>query len=123
LPTAPGAIVIASPAIAENAVYDIDRLKLIFFDNPFWGPYRTRLKRILGEPRYANLRANLKHFETVYANAQANISRAKSTRAKSTRAKNFDLAYAQYIAREAARGERLLASLDHDDKMPVEIPA
>jgi hypothetical protein len=123
LPTAPGAIVIASPAIAENAVYDIDRLKLIFFDNPFWGPYRTRLKRILGEPRYANLRANLKHFETVYANAQANIARAKSTRAKSTRAKNFDLAYAQYIAREAARGERLLASLDHDDKMPVEIPA
>jgi hypothetical protein len=115
LPTAPGAILIASPAIRNNEVYDTEGLKLIFFDNPFWGPYRTHLKRILSEPRFSNLRANLRHFETVYATAREKIS--------STGAANFDLAFAQYIAREAARVARLLANLDHDDKMPVEIPA
>jgi len=113
LPTAPGAIVIASPAIRENEIYAIDGLKLIFFDNPFWGPYRRHLERIFTEPRYWNLRANLRHFEKVYAAALANTRRAK----------NFGLAYEDYITREAARVARLLANLDHDDKLPVEITA
>jgi hypothetical protein len=109
----PGAIVIAAPAIQENEIYDIEGLKLIFYDNPFWGRYRGHLKRILHQPRYSDLRANLKHFATVYANAQANISRAR----------NVDPAYANYIAREAARVEKLLSSLDYQDKLPVEITA
>jgi len=118
LPTAPGAIVIASPAITNNEVYDTDGLKLIFFDNPFWGPYRKHLKRILNQPRYSDMRANLRHFAELYATARANISHAKFAGAK-----DFGVAYEHTIAREAARVARLLASLDHDDKMPVEITA
>jgi hypothetical protein len=113
LPTAPGAIVIASPAIADNEVYDIDSLKLIFYDNPFWGPYRTHLKRILTEPRYSDIRANLLHFAALYATAAKSVSQAK----------NFGLAFEQYVTRESTRVAQLLSSLDHEDKIPVEITA
>jgi hypothetical protein len=74
LPTGPGALVIADPAIRPNEAYDIDRLRLIFYDNPFWGPYRPRLKRILSEPRYRDLRANFAHFKSLYAQALRNAS-------------------------------------------------
>jgi len=114
LPTAPGAIVIASPAISDNEVYDIEGLKLIFYDNPFWGPYLARLKQILNEPRYSDLRANLQHFKSLYAT----ISHTKTTAPN-----KFALAYQSYIAHEAARVARLLSSLDQNDKMPVEITA
>jgi len=95
LPMAPGALAFAEPAIQPNELYDTEGLKLIFYDNPFWGPYRGRLARILREPRYFDLRANLLHFEGVYADALARPRRARSA--------EFNRLYDKFIAREAAK--------------------
>jgi hypothetical protein len=109
LPTAPGALAMAEAAIPENEVYDIERLRLIFYDNPFWGPYRFRFAQIFKDPRYADLRANLRHFERVYATALENI-RSERSEFSGERAR-FQICYAQYIAAEAARVSHQLASL------------
>ena len=66
LPTAPGALAVESPAIRENELYDTQKLRLIFYDNPFWGPYRPRFERIFATARYHDLRANLRHFAALY---------------------------------------------------------
>ncbi|WP_308389617.1 hypothetical protein [Acidithiobacillus sp. AMEEHan] len=71
LPTKPGALTIFEPAILPNDIYDVYRnLKLIFYDNPFWGPYRFHLKRIFKSLRYTQLRDNLTHFVDIYSRAQ-----------------------------------------------------
>ncbi|HTQ72101.1 MAG TPA: hypothetical protein VMH92_11480 [Acidocella sp.] len=66
LPTGPGALASTAPAIAANEVYDTQKLRLIFYDNPIWGPYRFRFRRIFTEPRYTSLAANLRHFAQRY---------------------------------------------------------
>ncbi len=71
LPTGPGALTSTAPAITANDVYDTQKLRLIFYDNPFWGPYRFRFRRIFSEPRYTNLAANLRHFAQRYRIAAA----------------------------------------------------
>ncbi len=70
LPTMPGALASTGPAITPNEVYDVERLRLIFYDNPFWGPYRFRFKRIYATPRYTDLQANLAYFAARYAQAR-----------------------------------------------------
>lgn len=69
LPTGPGALTSALPALTDNDVYDTRRLRLIFYDNPFWGPYRFRFKRLLSEARYTSLPDNLRHFAALYREA------------------------------------------------------
>jgi hypothetical protein len=114
LPTAPAALTVAEPAIAENDVYDTDRLRLIFYDNPFWGPYRRRFARIFTEPRYFDLRANLRHFEALYAEALGRIQAAQEEDhvGFSGERARFQRRYEPYIAREAAKVSRQLASLE-----------
>jgi hypothetical protein len=116
LPSGPGALASAEPAIAANEVYDVAGLRLIFFDNPYWGPYRGRLKRILTEPRYLDLRANLLYFETLYANALADKREAGGAGA----AEKFEKLHDSAIARGAARVAELLARLDHFAQTRVE---
>lgn len=106
-PTAPGALAIAERAFRHNDVYDTEKLRLIFYDNPYWGPYRPRLARIFREPRYFDLRANLKHFAALYAAApQSRTGMFSPERAK------FQTCYDEYIAREAVKVKHLLNSLD-----------
>jgi hypothetical protein len=116
LPAAPGALASAEPAIAENEVYDIAGLRLIFYDNPYWGPYRGRLKRILTEPRFLDLRENLSHFETLYAGAQSGRRVARVSAAE----QNFAKLYNACIARGAARVAEMLARLDDIQQARVE---
>lgn len=72
LPTGPGALTSTAPAIAgRNEVYDTQSLRLIFYDNPFWGRYRPRFQRLFTEPRYTDLGANLRHFARRYRVAAA----------------------------------------------------
>ena len=111
LPTAPGALAGAAPAIADNDVYDVARLRLIFFDNPFWGPYSPRFRRIFATPRYHNLEANLRHFAARYAAAQA---RSATSRHSGERAL-FQSRYHDYIARMA---EQLRAQLAQFGETP-----
>jgi hypothetical protein len=65
LPTVPGALAEAEPAVHSNEVYDTD-LSLIFYDDPITGRYRTRFDRLFAEPRYTDLRANLSYFAELY---------------------------------------------------------
>ena len=108
LSTAPGALAIAEPAIADNDVYDTSRLRLIFYDNPFWGPYRFHFARIFTEPRYTDLRANLRHFAALYAAA---LDGSHAAPEGDERAR-FELRHRQYIALQAAKLESQLASLE-----------
>jgi hypothetical protein len=74
LPIGPGALTSAAPALTANDVYDTQKLRLIFYDNPFWGPYRFRFKRLFSEPRYTNLHVNLRHFATRYHAAPRRVA-------------------------------------------------
>ena len=73
LPTGPAALTSVAPAIAENDLYEVRKLRLIFYDNPFWGPYRGWFRRILSEPRYTDLHANLRHFALAYRAASRSL--------------------------------------------------
>jgi hypothetical protein len=105
LPTAPGALAVAGPAIRDNDVYDTDRLRLIFYENPFWGPYRRHFARIFAERRYTDLRANLRHFAAIY-------EEALRSRAGDGASAPFEASYHHYIAREAEKVRAQLARLD-----------
>ncbi|MBU6448411.1 MAG: hypothetical protein KGQ26_02180 [Rhodospirillales bacterium] len=71
LPTGPGALTSLAPAVRDNEIYDTLKLRLIFYDNPFWGPYRFRFRKMFAEPRYTKLDANLRYFAGRYARATA----------------------------------------------------
>jgi hypothetical protein len=103
LPVGPGALAVTSPAVAANEVYDVEKLRLIFYDDPFFGPYRFRFRRIFAEARYGDLRANLRHFAARYAAAQARLPQGwRGERGR------FLERYAQHIGEAAARTAALL---------------
>jgi hypothetical protein len=105
LPVAPGALALAERAVQNNAVYDIARLRLIFYDNPFWGPYRFRFARIFKDPRYKNLRENLRHFARLYEAVPPSSTKFSGERAQ------FQAAYEDYIARQAMTVDQQLERL------------
>jgi len=122
LPTAPGALAIATPVIRNNDIYVTERLRLIFYDNPFWGPYRQRFLRIFSDPRYMDLRANLEHFAQVYARAltrrrNALMAKPSATRARSPEYARFYAAYDDYIARALAGVIGRLARFDSKNEV------
>jgi hypothetical protein len=114
LPAGPGALAWAEPALPGGELYDTKRLRLIFFDNPFWGPYRFRLARILREPRYGDLRANLRHFAEVYATARPGQSAADADQAR------FNQLYDRHIAHQSAKLGELIQRLDQAPEVRVE---
>lgn len=105
LPAAPGALAVAGPAIRDNDLYDTHKLRLIFYDNPFWGPYRPRFARIFATPRYHDLHANLRHFAALYET----ILQRKAVNAVPA---PFAACYRHYIADAAERVSAHLARLD-----------
>lgn len=128
LPTAPGALASAVPAVGENEIYSIERLRLIFYDHPFWGRYRTRFARIFSEPRYLDLRANLRHFGAVYEMALARRNRLRGCAAAaerndmhSGRHEGFYAHYERYIERQAAKVRQQIAALDRPAQVAPEI--
>jgi hypothetical protein len=70
LPTREGAIATFEPVVHDNALYNTD-LQLIFYDDPTFGPYEGWYRRILREPRYTDLLANLQYFGQRYARIEA----------------------------------------------------
>jgi hypothetical protein len=119
LPTNAGALVAAEPAIQGNHLYDVDRLRGIFFDPP-WGPYRRRLRRILSEPRYSDLQANLRHFDSIYRSAVERRRVARGTPERSHRQEDFHRRYDQYIRREAEAVRNHLARIGQIPQMRAE---
>ncbi|HEX3984035.1 MAG TPA: hypothetical protein VHX12_10105, partial [Acidisoma sp.] len=110
LPTGPAALTSVAPAVAENDIYDVRRLRLIFYDNPFWGRYRGWFKRILSEPRYTDLQANLRYFAQRHQAAARNLPRTAGW-ASGERAR-FRGHYERYLAAESAKTAEWQACLD-----------
>jgi hypothetical protein len=108
LPTAPGALASTVPAIACNEIYDIDRLRLIFYDNRLWGPYHNHFKRIFSSPRYTGLHENFRHFAALYATAQA---RRPGRHLGGQRAL-FEARYDEHLSRARAELQHHLARLE-----------
>jgi hypothetical protein len=110
LPTGAGALTSEVPAVARNEIYDVRRLRLIFYDNPFWGSYRGWFRRILSEARYTDLDANLRHFAHRYQVAGRDMLRTAGW--VSGERAQFRDAYARHIAAEATKVAAWQASLD-----------
>jgi hypothetical protein len=99
LPCAPGGLAETLDAVAENEIYETDRLRLIFYDNPFWGKYHRQLARIFREPRYFDLRANSRHFAAAYRAARGNLPAARGDGEMA----RFIERYESYLDREMTR--------------------
>jgi hypothetical protein len=107
LPTAPGALAAVQPAVVENQIYDIERLRLIFYEVPLWGRYQRRFVRIFREPRYFSLAANLDHFAAIYEKAR---KRLPATRGDAEMMQ-FMTRYEHYLDGEISRVSKQLGEL------------
>lgn len=107
MPTVSGALAGAQLAITENHIYDVERLKLIFYESPLWGKYHRRFARIFREPRYFFLPANLNHFAAAYRKARRNLPGAKGD----GEMMRFMTKYEHYLDREIDRVAEQLAAI------------
>lgn len=105
--TGPGGLAEAERVVLSNEVYDTD-LRLIFYDDPPFGHYQQRWDQIFNDPRYTDLRANLRHFSTLYAGVLANQPTATVPKDAT-----FRVDYYQMIAAEKAKADAALAALSH----------
>jgi hypothetical protein len=65
LPTEPGALAQAQPAVRDNEIYDTE-LSQIFYEVPFIGGRQRRFEDIFAHRRYLDLRENLRYFAALY---------------------------------------------------------
>lgn len=97
LPTRPGGLAEAEPAIRPNALYETS-LRLIFYDEPIFGHYQERFDAIFTDPRYTDLATNLAVFAALYDRILAERPKATGTADAA-----FDKAYYDHIAAERVR--------------------
>jgi hypothetical protein len=113
LPTEPGALAEAEPAVQDNDIYGTD-LRLIFYDDPLFGTYAARFARIFSDARYTDLRTNLAYFAAAYRRAKHERALTAAHDAipesnDSDRSRFYKL-YDAYIAKESERVSAELAS-------------
>jgi hypothetical protein len=70
LPTRAGALATFERVVQDNALYATD-LRLIFYDEPVFGHYETWFRRILAEPHYTDLQADLRYYRARYQRIEA----------------------------------------------------
>ncbi|MGO8914983.1 MAG: hypothetical protein ACLQJR_03655 [Stellaceae bacterium] len=129
LPTAPGALAEAEPAVQDNDVYATD-LSLIFYDDPIFGSYQKRFEQIFAEPRYVDLRANLRYFAALYRKIEQQRrplgsfldGLEDSAPAGREALARFYASYFRYIAAEDARVSAELASLPRSPATVAKAP-
>jgi hypothetical protein len=116
LPTVPGGLAAAQPAIVENEIYETERLRLIFYESLLWGTYHRHFARIFREPRYFSLSANLAYFAMAYEKARRNLpgSRGSGEMAR------FMARYEDCLDREINRVARQRAELSQVVNEPAE---
>lgn len=73
LPARPGALAEARPPQQPNEVYET-KLKLVFYDEPLFGPYQGWFDTIFSDPSYTDPRANRAHFAAL---ARQNLAARK----------------------------------------------
>jgi hypothetical protein len=106
LPTRPGALASARPVVQDNDLYETT-LSLIVYDEPFVEQYTIWFRRIFGEARYTDLRANLESFAARYRAIAASAPRATDDPAFAA----FEARFRETIARARADLEIRLAAL------------
>ncbi|MGA3001324.1 MAG: hypothetical protein ABSE20_06345 [Acetobacteraceae bacterium] len=112
IPTRPGGLAEAVRAIRPNEVYNT-HLRLIFYDPPTpFGHYELWFNTIFSDPRYTDLRANLRHFSMLYTTTLA-ARRAAYSRMPERKADRgtFEAAYYDIIEREKAKLDEALRVL------------
>ena len=119
LPTEPGALAEAVPAVQDNDIYNID-VNLIFYDDPITGRYRRYFNEIFAEPRYTDLRANLDYFAARYAKVKAKLAAGPRTSKGNLAA--FEARYARYINREIADVGDKMQALDRFPSVAASAP-
>jgi hypothetical protein len=115
LPDEPGALAEAVPVIHNNDVYNA-HLRLIFYDDPIFGSYQRDFDTIFNQPRYTDVRANLRYFAALYARIKADRRPLADYLRDRSAADRADFAvfyrhYYGYIDRENAKVEAQLAEL------------
>jgi len=114
--TEPGALAELKRMITDNAVYD-PNVRLVFWHDPIIGPYERRLRRIQSEPRYSDIKENLRYFSGLYRQietARKPLSWHLARRADKSQSEQdafaaFYVRYYDYIGRQRAKVDRLLA--------------
>ncbi len=121
LPTEPGGLAEAEPMWQDNDLYDT-QVNLIFYDDPVFGPYKSRFHEIFSEPRYTDLRANLTYFASLYRKIKAErefgagdgwFATAGSRGAFAA----FAVQFYDYVDRETTSIDSELAALDRGRKI------
>jgi hypothetical protein len=112
LPTRHGALVKTLPVFAENDLYDTT-LRLFVLQSPFRRGQMQHAVRLLSDERFVDVRANLRHFEQVYARILAErddegfgIASLRGDRYRRVRRR-----YYAYIEKQQAEMHDLLARL------------
>ena len=115
LPARPGALALSWPARAPNAVYET-ALKLVFYDEPHFGPYRGWLEAILADPVQVDLAANLRHHAALARAQQAGwqplswwLAQPGMRDAPPAEVARFRDRYAEALGRDVADMDRQLA--------------
>ena len=112
----PGGLAALTRMVTENAVYD-PKVQLVFWSDPVLGPYERRFRRILDEPRYNDMTANLRYFSGLYGEIEAArkplswhlAKRGNASQAEQDHFAAFYVRYYDYIGRQRAKVDRLLA--------------
>jgi hypothetical protein len=107
--TGPGGLAEAERAVPVNEVYNTN-LRLIFYDDPPFGPYQGWFDQIFSDPRYTNLSVNLSHFERVYATILARRPAPDQSAGSGDQAA-FNARYYDTIAAEKARLDQSIVVL------------
>jgi hypothetical protein len=66
LPARQGALATFEPVVRQNALYRTD-LRLIFYDEPMFGPYEGWYRQIIQQARYTDPQADRRYFAALYA--------------------------------------------------------
>jgi len=69
LSTREGALATFEPVVQQNAMYRTD-LQLIFYDEPMFGPYEGRYRKIVRQQRYTDPQADRQYFEALYSSIE-----------------------------------------------------
>jgi hypothetical protein len=115
LPTRQGALLVSLPVHPENEVFDT-RPRLLALQGPFSTRKTQRLVALLGDPRFTELDANLRHFEALYGEILAGrdeqdaLSQLRGDRYRRVRRRYFSVIEKELAEVRAMRGEAGVAA-------------
>lgn len=125
----PGSLAEVRPVIQDNDVYETN-LGIIFYDEGFLGVYQKRFDKILSEPRYFDLQANLQYFSRLYERLSAARKpldsylddRTGATAAEQARFREFYTRFYRYLDDERAKIRAMLVSVRAAAPPPTTAP-